>query len=72
MTSALLPYFCFGDSPGVGGVECLRLDVISLAPEAFAPLQGFGVIMARAFALVWRNFTPHIPGTSATDRYASG
>ena len=46
----------------------LRLDVISLAPEAFAPLQGLGVI-GRAFGAGLAELHTHNPRDFATDRY---
>ena len=46
----------------------MRLDVVSLAPEAFAPLQGLGVI-GRAFAAGRAALHVHNPRVFATDRY---
>jgi tRNA (guanine-N1)-methyltransferase len=46
----------------------MRLDVVSLAPEAFAPLQGLGVI-GRAFAAGRAKLHVHNPRDFATDRY---
>ncbi len=46
----------------------LRLDVISLVPEAFAPLGGLGVI-GRAFAAGGAELHLHNPRDFATDRY---
>ncbi|MBW0174049.1 MAG: tRNA (guanosine(37)-N1)-methyltransferase TrmD [Vulcanococcus sp.] len=46
----------------------MRLDVVSLAPEAFAPLQGLGVI-GRAFAAGRAALHVHNPREFATDRY---
>ncbi|MBV2350279.1 tRNA (guanosine(37)-N1)-methyltransferase TrmD [Synechococcus sp. HK05] len=46
----------------------MRLDVVSLAPEAFAPLQGLGVI-GRAFAAGRAELQVHNPRDYATDRY---
>ena len=46
----------------------MRLDVISLAPEAFAPLQGLGVI-GRAFAAGIAELHCHNPRDYALDRY---
>jgi tRNA (guanine-N1)-methyltransferase len=46
----------------------MRLDVVSLAPEAFAPLQGLGVI-GRAFAAGRATLHVHNPRDFATDRY---
>ena len=46
----------------------LRLDVVSLAPEAFAPLAGLGVI-GRAFAAGIAELHTHNPREFATDRY---
>ena len=46
----------------------MRLDVVSLAPEAFAPLQGLGVI-GRAFAAGRAALHVHNPRDFATDRY---
>ena len=46
----------------------LRLDVISLAPEAFAPLQGLGVF-GRAFGAGLAELHTHNPRDFATDRY---
>jgi len=46
----------------------MRLDVVSLAPEAFAPLQGLGVI-GRAFAAGRAELHVHNPRDYATDRY---
>ena len=45
----------------------MRLDVVSLAPEAFAPLQGLGVI-GRAFAAGRAELHVHNPRDYATDR----
>ncbi len=46
----------------------MRLDVISLAPEAFAPLQGLGVI-GRAFGAGIAELHSHNPRDFALDRY---
>jgi tRNA (guanine-N1)-methyltransferase len=46
----------------------MRLDVISLAPEAFTPLQGLGVI-GRAFAAGIAEMHCHNPRDYALDRY---
>ncbi|WP_398327774.1 tRNA (guanosine(37)-N1)-methyltransferase TrmD [Vulcanococcus sp.] len=46
----------------------MRLDVVSLAPEAFAPLQGLGVI-GRAFAAGRAALHVHNPRDFAPDRY---
>ena len=46
----------------------MRLDVVSLTPEAFAPLQGLGVI-GRAFAAGRAELHIHNPRDFATDRY---
>ncbi|MGA0022970.1 MAG: tRNA (guanosine(37)-N1)-methyltransferase TrmD, partial [Vulcanococcus sp.] len=46
----------------------MRLDVVSLAPEAFTPLQGLGVI-GRAFAAGRAALHVHNPRDYATDRY---
>ncbi|MEI6830559.1 MAG: tRNA (guanosine(37)-N1)-methyltransferase TrmD [Synechococcaceae cyanobacterium ELA445] len=46
----------------------LRIDVVSLAPEAFAPLQGLGVI-GRAFRAGIASLHTHNPRDFATDRY---
>jgi tRNA (guanine-N1)-methyltransferase len=46
----------------------MRLDVVSLAPEAFAPLQGLGVI-GRAFAAGRAELHVHNPRDFANDRY---
>ncbi len=46
----------------------LRLDVVSLAPEAFAPLRSLGVI-GRAFAAGIAELHTHNPRDFATDRY---
>jgi tRNA (guanine-N1)-methyltransferase len=46
----------------------MRLDVVSLAPEAFTPLQGLGVI-GRAFAAGIAELHLHNPRDHATDRY---
>jgi tRNA (guanine-N1)-methyltransferase len=46
----------------------MRLDVVSLAPEAFTPLQGLGVI-GRAFAAGRAELHVHNPRDYATDRY---
>ena len=46
----------------------MRLDVISLAPEAFAPLQGLGVI-GRAFSAGIAELHCHNPRDYANDRY---
>ena len=46
----------------------MRLDVVSLAPEAFAPLQGLGVI-GRAFAAGRAELHVHNPRDYALDRY---
>ena len=48
----------------------MRLDVVSLTPEAFAPLQGLGVI-GRAFAAGRAELHVHNPRDFATDRYLS-
>ena len=45
-----------------------RLDVISLAPQAFAPLRELGVI-GRAFAAERAELHLHNPRDHATDRY---
>ena len=46
----------------------MRLDVVSLAPEAFAPLLGLGVI-GRAFKAGIAELHLHNPRDYATDRY---
>jgi tRNA (guanine37-N1)-methyltransferase len=46
----------------------LRLDVVSLVPEAFAPLRSLGVI-GRAFASGRAELHLHNPRDFATDRY---
>ncbi len=46
----------------------MRLDVVSLAPEAFAPLQRLGVI-GRAFAAGIAELHLHNPRDHAVDRY---
>ncbi|WP_010315597.1 tRNA (guanosine(37)-N1)-methyltransferase TrmD [Synechococcus sp. CB0205] len=46
----------------------MRLDVVSLTPEALAPLQGLGVI-GRAFAAGRAELHVHNPRDFATDRY---
>ena len=46
----------------------MRLDVVSLAPEAFAPLLGLGVI-GRAFQAGIAELQLHNPRDYATDRY---
>ena len=46
----------------------MRLDVVSLAPEAFTPLRGLGVI-GRAFAAGRAELHVHNPRDYATDRY---
>ena len=46
----------------------MRLDVVSLTPEAFAPLQGLGVV-GRAFAAGRAELHVHNPRDFATDRY---
>jgi tRNA (guanine-N1)-methyltransferase len=46
----------------------MRLDVISLAPEAFSPLAGLGVI-GRAFAAGIAELHCHNPRDYALDRY---
>jgi len=46
----------------------MRLDVVSLAPEAFAPLLGLGVI-GRAFSAGRAELHLHNPRDFATDRY---
>ena len=46
----------------------LRLDVVSLVPEAFAPLRQLGVI-GRAFAAGLASLEVHNPRDYATDRY---
>jgi tRNA (guanine-N1)-methyltransferase len=46
----------------------MRLDVISLAPEAFAPLEGLGVI-GRAFSAGIAELHCHNPREFALDRY---
>jgi tRNA (guanine37-N1)-methyltransferase len=46
----------------------LRLDVISLVPEAFSPLGGLGVI-GRAFAAGGAELHLHNPRDFASDRY---
>jgi len=49
-------------------VSGLRLDVVSLVPEAFALLAGLGVI-GRAFAAGIAELHTHNPRDFATDRY---
>jgi tRNA (guanine37-N1)-methyltransferase len=49
-------------------VSGLRLDVVSLVPEAFAPLAGLGVI-GRAFAAGIAELHTYNPRDFATDRY---
>ncbi len=49
-------------------MSALRLDVITLAPEAFGALQGLGVI-GRAFAAGIAELHTHNPRDHATDRY---
>lgn len=46
----------------------LRIDVVTLVPEAFAPLAGLGVI-GRAFAAGIAELHTHNPRDFATDRY---
>ena len=46
----------------------MRLDVVSLAPEAFAPLLGLGVI-GRAFKAGIADLHLHNPRDYATDKY---
>ena len=46
----------------------MRLDVLTLAPEAFAPLLSFGVI-GRAFATGIAELHTHNPRDYATDNY---
>ena len=46
----------------------MRLDVVTLAPEAFLPLQNLGVI-GRAFAAGIAELHTHNPRDHATDRY---
>ncbi|MBM5798910.1 MAG: tRNA (guanosine(37)-N1)-methyltransferase TrmD [Cyanobacteria bacterium K_Offshore_0m_m2_072] len=46
----------------------MRLDVVSLAPEALAPLLGLGVI-GRAFAAGIAQLHSHNPRDFATDKY---
>ena len=46
----------------------MRLDVVSLAPEALAPLLGLGVI-GRAFAAGIAQLHTHNPRDFATDKY---
>lgn len=46
----------------------LRIDVVTLVPEAFAPLAGLGVI-GRAFAAGIAELQTHNPRDFATDRY---
>ena len=46
----------------------LRLDVVTLVPEAFAPLRSLGVI-GRAFAAGLANLQTHNPRDHASDRY---
>ena len=46
----------------------MRLDVVSLAPEAFAPLLGLGVI-GRAFKAGIAELNLHNPRDYATDKY---
>ncbi|MFZ0406658.1 MAG: tRNA (guanosine(37)-N1)-methyltransferase TrmD [Cyanobium sp.] len=49
-------------------MSALRLDVVSLVPEAFAPLLGLGVI-GRAFAAGIAELHLHNPRDHASDRY---
>ena len=49
-------------------MSALRLDVVSLVPEAFAPLLGLGVI-GRAFASGIAELHLHNPRDHALDRY---
>ncbi len=49
-------------------MSALRLDVVSLVPEAFAPLFGLGVI-GRAFASGIAELHLHNPRDHASDRY---
>ncbi|MFM8604322.1 MAG: tRNA (guanosine(37)-N1)-methyltransferase TrmD [Cyanobium sp.] len=49
-------------------MSVLRLDVISLVPEAFAPLRSLGVI-GRAFTAGSAELHLHNPRDFATDRY---
>ncbi|WP_114994076.1 tRNA (guanosine(37)-N1)-methyltransferase TrmD [Synechococcus sp. UW179A] len=49
-------------------MSAYRLDVISLAPQAFAPLEQLGVI-GRAFAAGGAELHLHNPRDYATDRY---
>jgi len=49
-------------------MSALRLDVVSLVPEAFAPLLGLGVI-GRAFASGIAELYLHNPRDYASDRY---
>ncbi len=49
-------------------MSALRLDVVSLVPEAFAPLLGLGVI-GRAFASGIAELHLHNPRDYALDRY---
>jgi tRNA (guanine-N1)-methyltransferase len=46
----------------------MRIDVVSLAPEAFTPLRGLGVI-GRAFTAGIAELHVHNPRDHATDRY---
>ena len=46
----------------------MRLDVVSLAPEAFATLLGLGVI-GRAFGAGIAELHTHNPSDYATDKY---
>ena len=50
------------------GAPSLRLDVVSLAPEAFTPLLSLGVI-GRAFSAGIAELHVHNPREFATDRY---
>ena len=49
-------------------MDAYRLDVVSLAPQAFEPLTGLGVI-GRAFAAGRAELHLHNPRDHATDRY---
>ena len=49
-------------------MSALRLDVVSLVPEAFAPLLGLGVI-GRAFASGIAQLHLHNPRDHTLDRY---
>jgi len=49
-------------------MAALRLDVVTLAPQAFAPLLELGVI-GRAFAAGRAELHLHNPRDHATDRY---